>query len=90
MADEEFMNAHRPAQVPVRPSTDAYPVRARLIRLDGEETWTAATVVRHAPGHVMCRITTAPAAVTATEYIRPQSTYVWLFNDDVEGSRNSS
>ena len=70
------------------PGTDSYPVLARLVGLDGEEVWTQATVVRHAPGHVMCRISATSASPGPNGYVRAESSYVWLVNDDVQGARN--
>src|SRR6478752_925527 len=50
----DYANAARPPRIPVRPGTDPYPVQARLVGLDGTETWTPATVVRATPsGHLM-------------------------------------
>lgn len=88
MRSSEYANASYPHQVPVRPGTDSYPVIARLVGLDGEETWASATVVRHAPGHVMCRIPITPTSPNSSSYVRPEATYVWLVNDDVQGARN--
>ena len=91
MSTKEYANAAHPAQLPVRPQTEAYPVQARLIGLDGEETWIAATVVRHAPGHVMCRIPAGPrSSPRPMGYTRAESSYLWLVNDDVHGCRNTT
>ena len=50
----DYANVSRPPHIPVRPGTDPYPVQARLVSLDGTETWTPATVVRATPsGHLM-------------------------------------
>ena len=90
MSSDEFANAARPSHVPVRPNTDSYPVRARLVTLDGQETWTAATVVRHAAGHSMCRIPATPASPHPTGYVRATSDYIWLANDDIDGCQNNT
>lgn len=87
---QEYANAASPVRVPVRPETEAYPVQARLVGLDGEEIWTAATVVRHAPGHVMCRISAGQGSPSPMGYVRAESSYLWLINDDVQGCRNTS
>ena len=78
MRDSEYANAAQPRIVPVRPGTDSYPVLAKLVGLDGEETWTKATVVRHAPGHVMCRIPATPTAPGPNGYGRAEAGYIWL------------
>lgn len=85
---DHFLNDVNPVRIPVRPGTDAYAVRARLVHLDGEETWTDAMAVRHAPGHVMCRIRITPAAITLAANAAAQTIYVWLINADVQGARN--
>ena len=87
MRAHEYANASHPRTVPVRPGTDSYPVLAKLVGLDGEETWTPATVVRHAPGHVMCRIPATPTSPSPNGYVRAESSYIWLVDEDVHGVR---
>ncbi len=85
MDTTEYMNESRPPRVPVRPGTDPYPVRARLVALDGTEEWIPATAVRLAPGHVMCRIPGRSAGATSLGYHARPPTYVWLVQADVQG-----
>jgi len=75
----DYANAARPPRVPVRPGTQPYPVLARLVRVDGTETWAPATVVRAAPpDHVMVRITGSPDSA-----LNAATDYVWLADHDV-------
>ena len=88
MRADEYANAANPGSVPVRPVNDSYPVLAKLVGLDGEEMWTPATVVRHAHGHVMCRMPATPTSPSPDGYVRAEASYVWLVNEDVQDVRN--
>ena len=77
-----YLNQSQPATVPLRFGTQPYPVQARLVGLDGTEQWIPATVIRHAPGHVMCRIPGPPRHPAALGYNRSDD-YVWLPAEDV-------
>ncbi len=75
----DYANAAHPPRVLARSGTEPYPVQARLVAMDGTETWTSATVVRVVPtGHVMVRIAGSPDPT-----LRTQTDYVWLREQDV-------
>ena len=82
---DQYLNVSRPASIPLRFGTDPYPVQARLVGLDGTERWIPATVVRLAPGHVMCRIPGSPKHPDALGYSRSDD-YIWLRVEDVTTS----
>jgi hypothetical protein len=75
----DYANAEHPPRVLARSGADPYPVQARLVAMDGTETWTPATVVRIVPtGHVMVRIP-GPSDFDS----RAHSVYIWLAEQDV-------
>jgi hypothetical protein len=81
----DYANAEHPPRVLARSGTDPYPVQARLVAMDGTETWTPATVVRVVPsGHVMVRI-----SGSADPASRTQTDYVWLAGHDIVRTHDS-
>ena len=70
--DDRYLNAQPPPAISPLARFESIPVIARLVNLDGSETWTPAVAVRWTPTVVM-------VAVGRTFH----QTYTWLPADDV-------